>query len=101
MAELALTAITHSLSNSTFYSLWFDPILKLHLLVNCKVDIYLKIISTNASDFMEITYISTYAIIASSPKGTTFVYVLSSDWLNYWFDTNSSGPEISRKAQWA
>jgi TATA-box binding protein (TBP) (component of TFIID and TFIIIB) len=20
-------------------------------------------------------------------KGTTFVYVLSSDWLNYWFDT--------------
>jgi hypothetical protein len=22
-----------------------------------------------------------------SLKGTTFVYVLSSDWLNYWFDT--------------
>ena len=49
-----------------YFIVWFGPILKLHLLVNCKVDIYLKIISINASDFMEITCISTYAIVASN-----------------------------------
>jgi hypothetical protein len=25
-----------------------------------------------------------------SLKGNTFVYVLSSDWLNYWFDTSTN-----------
>ena len=33
-------------------------------------------------------------------KGTTFVYVLSSDWLNYWFDTQRATKLASLTLYW-
>jgi hypothetical protein len=42
----------------------------------------------NSCKFHSIQYLSQYNKVKGTffLKGTTFVYVLSSDWLNYWFD---------------